>query len=568
MGGYHNKGSQDRLPVRTSPESETSHSTILCGRESINSGGDKGTSGKRSHNRSAQPSGRVLLKPVPCPQKGWWTTPSNKPEGSEQFCSDRALQHGGNTYPQRPCQSGGLDDKGGSKGCVFHNPNPPVSPKIPEVQIPTQMLSIPVPTVWPVIGSLGLYQDPEANPSSPPGDWGAINSIHSQYPAPGGVPGASKEPCRGIGVPLAVPWVQGKLEKISIKPSPSDGIPGLYSRHSPNGVETPSGQNKKDSCRVMGHESGVSPRKSTGSAGGQDECNISGDSTSPSILSAPTVGPVCHTQSTLSVLRGTGSPDNVVQGGTDVVGHPHDKLEWKVPPQQGSGHDNRFRCLTHRLGSNQSGPQDWRSVVTDRVQDALQLSGAADCNNSSQDIPEKQKQDVSTPQVGRSHGSGHVPSRLTAQYPAYFTWRPDPYAVATDAFLQDWSQMKGYVNPPWGLIGRVLPKVQMDKAHIVLVAPVWKTQPWYPLLLQMLVAIPRLINHHQTMLNRGPEDFVPQLAVWHISGRDIETKSFRRKLLPSCSSHGELRPTSLTTHSLASGIAGVVQGVQIPFQAL
>ena len=91
-------------------------------------------------------------------------------------------------------------------------------------------------------------------------------------------------------------------------------------------------------------------------------------------------------------------------------------------------------------------------------------------------------------------------SRLTAQCPAYFSWRPDPYTVATDAFLQDWSQIKGYANPPWSLIGRVLSKVQMDKAHIVLVAPVWKTQPWYPLLLQMLVAIPRLINHHQTML--------------------------------------------------------------------
>ena len=95
------------------------------------------------------------------------------------------------------------------------------------------------------------------------------------------------------------------------------------------------------------------------------------------------------------------------------------------------------------------------------------------------------------------------------------------------ALLQDWSQLKGYANPPWSLIGRVLSKVQMDKAHIVLVTPVWKTQPWYPLLLQMLVARPHLINHHQTMLNRGPEDLVPQLAVWHISGRDTDTKSFK-----------------------------------------
>ena len=102
VGGCHNKGLQDRLPVRTSPESETSHSTILRGTESINSGGDKGTSGQRSHYRSAQPSGRVLLKPVPCPKEGRWATPSNKPEGSKQYCTDRALQNGENPYPQRP----------------------------------------------------------------------------------------------------------------------------------------------------------------------------------------------------------------------------------------------------------------------------------------------------------------------------------------------------------------------------------------------------------------------------------------------------------------------------------
>ena len=26
-----------------------------------------------------------------------------------------------------------------------------------------------------------------------------------------------------------------------------------------------------------------------------------------------------------------------------MVGHPHDKLEWEVPPQDGSGQDNRLR---------------------------------------------------------------------------------------------------------------------------------------------------------------------------------------------------------------------------------
>ena len=178
VGVTDHSGLSGGLPSGTTAKSITSHSTILCGTESINSGGGKGTSGQRSYNRSAQPSGRVLLKPVPRPKKGRRTETSDKPKSSEQFGSHRAFQDGRNAHPQRPCQSGGLDGKGGSEGCLFCNPDPPVSPQIPEVQVPTQMLSVPVPTIWPDIGSLGLYQDPEASTSSPPGDGGAPDSIH------------------------------------------------------------------------------------------------------------------------------------------------------------------------------------------------------------------------------------------------------------------------------------------------------------------------------------------------------------------------------------------------------
>jgi hypothetical protein len=39
-------------------------------------------------------------------------------------------------------------------------------------------------------------------------------------------------------------------------------------------------------------------------------------------------------------------------------------------------------------------------------------------------------------------------SRLTSQCRRYFSWRPDPFAEATDAFLQDWTVLKGFANPP------------------------------------------------------------------------------------------------------------------------
>ena len=161
-------------------------------------------------------------------------------------------------------------------------------------------------------------------------------------------------------------------------------------------------------------------------------------------------------------------------------------------------------------------------------------------------------------------------SRITNQCPAYYSWRPDPYATATDAFLQDSSYKKGFANPPWCLIGRVLSQTLMQQAQVILLAPVWKTQPWYPLLLEMLMDYPQRVDPVQTrvVVVQMQPTMVPQLAVWHISGKGTEVKSFRRKLQHYSSNQQESRLIDLTTHSSESGIAGVIERVQIPFADL
>ena len=105
-------------------------------------------------------------------------------------------------------------------------------------------------------------------------------------------------------------------------------------------------------------------------------------------------------------------------------------------------------------------------------------------------------------------------SRLTNQCRRYFSWWPDPFAEATDAFLQDW---KTIANPQWNLIPRVLKKTQTQGADVILVAPVWKTQPWYPLLLSLVVDWPRLLPKLTPNIESVP--IMPQLAVWSISGK-------------------------------------------------
>jgi hypothetical protein len=163
-------------------------------------------------------------------------------------------------------------------------------------------------------------------------------------------------------------------------------------------------------------------------------------------------------------------------------------------------------------------------------------------------------------------------SRLSAQLPTFVSWRPDPEAMATDAFTISWTGMKAYANPPWSLVGRVLAQAQQQDADLILIAPVWKSQPWYPALLEMSVDLPRLLPMVDSLIQpthpQSRPDLLPQLAVWSISGKSTNTNSFRRKLRNSCSHHGGRNPPKHTSHNSRSGLAGVVQGASIPFLAL
>ena len=160
-------------------------------------------------------------------------------------------------------------------------------------------------------------------------------------------------------------------------------------------------------------------------------------------------------------------------------------------------------------------------------------------------------------------------SRLTHQIPRFFSWRPDPLAEAVDALQQDWGLLKGFANPPWCLIGRVLSQVRRQQAQLVLVAPVWRGQTWYPVLLEMLWDFPRLIAPVPDLIQRptgAPMETVPQLAVWPVSGKDSLVAPFQRRLLNSCCSHGDPSQPNPTTHNFKSGLCGVLKGVAIPFQ--
>lgn len=84
-------------------------------------------------------------------------------------------------------------------------------------------------------------------------------------------------------------------------------------------------------------------------------------------------------------------------------------------------------------------------------------------------------------------------TRVNRQVPRFFSLSHDPESAGTDALLQSWSSLDAYANPPFVMIGAVLHKVRRDQATVRLVLPLWKSATWWPLLLELLADVPRLV---------------------------------------------------------------------------
>ena len=110
-----------------------------------------------------------------------------------------------------------------------------------------------------------------------------------------------------------------------------------------------------------------------------------------------------------------------------------------------------------------------------------------------------------------------------------------------DAFTIVWGTQLNYAFPPFSLISRVLSKVQQDQACVLLVAPVWTCQIWYPMLLGLLIERPVLLSRWWNLMtqphNGKPHPLRHQihLAMWPVSGESSRVKAFQKTLVRSSS---------------------------------
>ena len=68
---------------------------------------------------------------------------------------------------------------------------------------------------------------------------------------------------------------------------------------------------------------------------------------------------------------------------------------------------------------------------------------------------------------------------------------PEPRALAVDAVSQDWQGRSMYMFPPFRLLNKVIQKLlSIQAAEVILIAPWWPKQSWFPHLLRLCVDHP------------------------------------------------------------------------------
>jgi len=162
-------------------------------------------------------------------------------------------------------------------------------------------------------------------------------------------------------------------------------------------------------------------------------------------------------------------------------------------------------------------------------------------------------------------------SRLNNKLPRYYSWQPDPGCEAVNAFSQKWDREYIYAFPPFNLIGRILRKLITDGGRGLLIFPFWPSQPWFPLVADLLIDMPILLPSSDDLLNcPGRPDLIHpllpslQLIAGLLSPEVYQQQEFRRQLSISSRQVGSPPRRRTMRASFANGLHFVSDNKLIP----
>lgn len=162
-------------------------------------------------------------------------------------------------------------------------------------------------------------------------------------------------------------------------------------------------------------------------------------------------------------------------------------------------------------------------------------------------------------------------SRLNKQIDLYCSWKPDPDAKFINAFSFKWTGYY-YAFPPFSLISRTLQKLRTDQAECLMVVPLWPTQCWYPVLMDLLIRIPLILPRGILSLPHSREKHPLHkkltLIACRLSGKIWKCERFREKLQTSSWLPGDQVQNNNTQAIFENGFRSQIKGKLVQFKFL
>ena len=214
MDPRHNRGIQNRICSTTHSGKTAQSRHVVNLRTNITGRGDSKIASQGGNHRGAPEEELTgfLLQPLSHPQKDGHET-SNQSEDPKHLHSPPPFQDGGPSHIEGSPEGGGLDDKGGSEGCILHDPNPSTRQTVPAFLHRKPRLPVYMPAIRPVLCSLGLYQDPEAGTNSAQRAGSEASGIHRRHSGFGGDSGEGESSHRSPDLSPGEPGIHSTPRK-------------------------------------------------------------------------------------------------------------------------------------------------------------------------------------------------------------------------------------------------------------------------------------------------------------------------------------------------------------------
>lgn len=160
-------------------------------------------------------------------------------------------------------------------------------------------------------------------------------------------------------------------------------------------------------------------------------------------------------------------------------------------------------------------------------------------------------------------------TRWNAKLPRFVSPYPDPRAWETDALSIPWEGLIGYAFPPTAILGEVIDKIHREDCQILLIAPYWPGQPWYPHLLHLLIDYPIQLPPNRRLLSQNDHIYYKGLdrlklhAFW-LSRKNWLRKDFLSRLqLEQRVGHKRSHHFDYTNLTFGHTWIGVIHGISI-----